>query len=46
VAAHAHVAVAAERAARVAHGPGTFAPAWLDALDAVDGEALAAADVS
>ncbi|SDM82429.1 hydroxyethylthiazole kinase [Geodermatophilus siccatus] len=45
VAAHAHVAVAAERAAQVAHGPGTFAPAWLDALDAVDGEAMAAADV-
>ena len=35
VAAHAHVAVAAERAAQVAHGPGTFAPAWLDALDGV-----------
>ena len=45
VAAHAHVAVAAERAAGVAGGPGTFAPAWLDALDAVDGAALAAADV-
>ncbi|WNV75627.1 hydroxyethylthiazole kinase [Geodermatophilus sp. DSM 44513] len=45
VAAHAHVAVAAERAAAVAGGPGTFTPAWLDALDAVDGDALAAADV-
>lgn len=45
VAAHAHVALAAERAARTAAGPGTFAPAWLDALDAVDGETLAKADV-
>jgi len=45
VAAHAHVALAAERAATVAGGPGTFAPAWLDALDAVDGDALGAADV-
>jgi hydroxyethylthiazole kinase len=45
VAAHAHVAVAAERAARTASGPGTFAPAWLDALDAVDPGELAGADV-
>ena len=45
VAAHAHVALAAERAAAVAGGPGTFAAAWLDALDAVDGEALRTADV-
>ncbi|WP_347058801.1 hydroxyethylthiazole kinase [Blastococcus sp. HT6-30] len=35
VAAHAHVALAAEAAAAVAAGPGTFAPLWLDALDAV-----------
>lgn len=45
VAAHAHVAVAAERAARTAAGPGTFAPAWLDALDAVGPEELAGADL-
>ncbi|TFV67898.1 UNVERIFIED_ORG: hydroxyethylthiazole kinase [Bacillus sp. AZ43] len=45
VAAHAHVALAAEIAADVADGPGTFAPAWLDALDAVDGDSLARADV-
>ncbi|MGY5885383.1 hydroxyethylthiazole kinase [Modestobacter lacusdianchii] len=45
VAAHAHVALAAEAAAARAAGPGTFAPLWLDALDAVDGDALAAADV-
>jgi hydroxyethylthiazole kinase len=45
VAAHAHVALAAERAAATASGPGTFAPAWLDALDAVDGAVLAGADV-
>jgi hydroxyethylthiazole kinase len=44
-AAHAHVALAAERAATIAGGPGTFAPAWLDALDAIDGETLATADV-
>ncbi|SNS76883.1 hydroxyethylthiazole kinase [Geodermatophilus saharensis] len=35
VAAHAHVALAAEAAAALAAGPGTFAPLWLDALDAV-----------
>jgi hydroxyethylthiazole kinase len=35
VAAHAHVALAAEAAASVAAGPGTFTPLWLDALDAV-----------
>lgn len=45
VAAHAHVALAAEQAAAVAGGPGTFAAAWLDALDAVDGDRLAAADL-
>lgn len=45
VAAHAHVALAAEIAADVADGPGTFAPAWLDALDALDGNSLAQADV-
>jgi hydroxyethylthiazole kinase len=45
VAAHAHVALAAERAAATAVGPGTFAAAWLDALDAVEREALAAADL-
>jgi hydroxyethylthiazole kinase len=44
-AAHAHVALAAERAATIAGGPGTFAPAWLDALDAIDGKTLATADV-
>ncbi|MGY1811146.1 hydroxyethylthiazole kinase [Blastococcus sp. SYSU D00820] len=45
VAAHAHVAVAADAAAAVAAGPGTFAPAWLDALDAVTPGTLAGADV-
>ncbi|WP_092863363.1 hydroxyethylthiazole kinase [Quadrisphaera sp. DSM 44207] len=45
-AASAHVALAAERAAAVCGGPGTFAAAWLDALDAVDGAQLAAADLS
>jgi hydroxyethylthiazole kinase len=45
VAAHAHVALAAERAAGTAGGPGTFAAAWLDALDAVDGDMLARADL-
>ncbi|RBY93272.1 hydroxyethylthiazole kinase [Blastococcus sp. TF02A-30] len=45
VAAHAHVALAAEVAADVADGPGTFAPAWLDALDALDGASLERADV-
>lgn len=40
VAAHAHVAVAGERAAEAAHGPGSFAIAWIDALDAVDADAL------
>jgi hydroxyethylthiazole kinase len=35
VAAHAHVALAAEAAAAAGPGPGTFAPLWLDALDAV-----------
>jgi hydroxyethylthiazole kinase len=46
VAAHAHVALAAEAAAATAAGPGTFAALWLDALDAVDGDALARAQVS
>jgi hydroxyethylthiazole kinase len=45
VAAHAHVALAAERAEETSAGPGTFAAAWLDALDAVDGDTLAGADV-
>jgi hydroxyethylthiazole kinase len=45
VAAHAHVGLAAEIAADLADGPGTFAPAWLDALDAVDGDSLARADL-
>jgi hydroxyethylthiazole kinase len=36
VAAHTHFAVASELAARHASGPGTFAPAFLDALAAVD----------
>ena len=46
VAAHAHVALAAEAAAVLADGPGTFAVRWLDALDAVDGEALTRAQLS
>jgi hydroxyethylthiazole kinase len=45
VAAHAHVALAAEAAAALADGPGTFAIRWLDALDAVDGDSLARADL-
>ena len=45
VAAHAHVALAAEAAAAAASGPGTFAAAWLDALDAVTADQLAGADV-
>ena len=45
VAAHAHVALAAEVAADLADGPGTFAVQWLDALDALDGDALARADL-
>jgi hydroxyethylthiazole kinase len=45
VAAHAHVALAAEIAADLADGPGTFTAQWLDALDALDGDALATADV-
>jgi hydroxyethylthiazole kinase len=44
-AAHAHVALAAERAAAAAAGPGTFAAAWLDALDAVDEDTLETADL-
>jgi hydroxyethylthiazole kinase len=45
VAAHAHVALAAEAAAALADGPGTFAVRWLDALDAVDAESLTRADL-
>ena len=40
LAAHAHVAVAAERAAARSAGPGSFATAWIDELDAVDAGAL------
>ncbi len=43
VAAHAHVAVAAEVAAAACDGPGSFAIAWLDALDATGPDALSAA---
>ncbi|NAZ86675.1 hydroxyethylthiazole kinase [Kineococcus indalonis] len=42
VAAHAHVALAAERAAARCTGPGSFAVAWVDELDAVDAAALRA----
>jgi hydroxyethylthiazole kinase len=45
VAAHAHVALAAEAAAELADGPGTFAVRWLDALDAVDGDVLSRANL-
>jgi hydroxyethylthiazole kinase len=45
VAAHAHVALAAEIAADLADGPGTFPAQWLDALDALDGDALSRADL-
>ncbi|WP_222266637.1 hydroxyethylthiazole kinase [Modestobacter marinus] len=45
VAAHAHVALAAEIAADLADGPGTFPAQWLDALDALDDDALARADL-
>lgn len=45
VAAHAHVALAAERAAATAAGPGSFAIGWLDALAALTGDGLAAADL-
>lgn len=40
MAAHVHVAVAAELAEPQASGPGSFATAWLDALDQVDGRLL------
>lgn len=40
VAAHVHYSVAAEIAEEVANGPGSFAAAFLDALDAVDEAAL------
>jgi hydroxyethylthiazole kinase len=40
VAAHVHFNVAAELAEAQASGPGSFAPAFLDALDAVDEAAL------
>lgn len=42
VAAHVHVAVAAERAAARSARPGSFAISWLDELDAVDADALRA----
>jgi hydroxyethylthiazole kinase len=42
VAAHIHFAVAAEIAALTASGPGSFTPAFLDALYAVDEAALRA----
>lgn len=42
VTAHAHVAVAAERAAATASGPGSFAVAYLDALDSVGPDDLRA----
>jgi hydroxyethylthiazole kinase len=42
VAAHVHFKVASEMAALTASGPGSFAPAFLDALDAVDEAALRA----
>ncbi|RZU33893.1 hydroxyethylthiazole kinase [Blastococcus saxobsidens] len=45
VAAHAHVALAAEAAAAVCSGPGTFAAAWVDALDAVTADDLLRADL-
>lgn len=45
IAAHAHVALAAEVAGGLADGPGTFAVQWLDALDALDGDAIARADL-
>ncbi|WP_369135778.1 hydroxyethylthiazole kinase [Modestobacter sp. I12A-02662] len=45
VAAHAHVALAAEIAADLADGPGTFPAQWLDALDALDDDALTRADL-
>jgi hydroxyethylthiazole kinase len=40
VAAHVHFKIAAELAEAKASGPGSFAPAFLDALDAVDEAAL------
>ncbi|GAA4963824.1 hydroxyethylthiazole kinase [Kineococcus glutinatus] len=42
VAAHVHVGLAAEVAAEVCGGPGSFAIAWLDALDAVGPDAVRA----
>jgi hydroxyethylthiazole kinase len=42
VAAHVHVSVAAELAAAVAQHPGSFAAAFIDALDSVDAQALRA----
>ena len=39
------MALAAEAAAAIAAGPGTFAALWLDALDAVDGGALVRAEL-
>ncbi|MFB9378750.1 hydroxyethylthiazole kinase [Kineococcus gynurae] len=43
VAAHLHVALAGERAAEGAPRPGSFAIAWIDALDAVDAAAVRSA---
>jgi len=40
VAAHVHLAVAAEVAEKASHGPGTFVPALLDALAAVGPDAV------
>lgn len=42
VAAHLHVAIAAEEAEALSAGPGSFAVAWIDRLDAVGPDALAA----
>ncbi|MYM19835.1 hydroxyethylthiazole kinase [Brevibacterium sp. 5221] len=42
IAAHAHFAAAGHRAALAAAGPGTFAPAFLDALFLLDAEELGA----
>jgi hydroxyethylthiazole kinase len=40
VSAHVHFSVAAELAEAVASRPGSFAAAFIDALDAVDGNSL------
>lgn len=41
ITAHVHFALAAEQAQTVAKGPGSFMPAFVDALDAVDAEQIA-----